>query len=356
MKKTLISLLLCTSALASSNDVGRIIEGNQIIMNDFSYVSSLSLHKKVQIAVIGDYVHPEEFQSITPNYAEIEGNGVDDDGNGYIDDYYGYDAHFRNGSLETPVLTGHENGIVSIMDAIISNYDLMNNISIIPISIYSVDGRFDEMRFKKMADSIDFAVTRGVDIISISQGISKYNKYSFLFIDNDYEKSMNYIKQAIKRAKDKGVLIVGSVSNDNSRDHVDEPSIPGNLENVTSVANVDFDGVIQSGYGRNVDIAYFGTDIFVWAGRCEDYVRRSRGSCNDLLSNSGFELVKGSSLSTPIVAVALAVVKATGAEVKFDDKFNKRISTSCSKKITSRKNVNSKCIFSPAEFTKAYVK
>ncbi len=356
MIKAILSIFLVTSTMASTNDVEKIISSNSLLMNDFKYVRSLNIKKKIKIAVIGDYVHPEEFESIRANLDEVENNGIDDDGNGYIDDFYGYDLNSRNGKLRTPVVGGHENGIVSIMDAIISEYNLIGKVEIIPVNIYSFDGKFDEFRFKKLADSIDYALARGAKIISISQGVSLYNKYSFRFIDNDYEKSLNYVQAAVERARKKGAIIVGSISNDNSRDHVKEPSVPGNLENVLSVANVDAHGVIQSGYGKNVEIAYYGTDIFVWEGRCEEFIKGFKGECTELKKTNGFKSVTGSSLSTPIVALSLGILSATGVEIQMNDDFKNRLHNSCSRSIKANRSVKSKCIFSPSKLTAKYLK
>ncbi|GEM_PF-4688925 len=355
MLKTIFSIFLISSSMASSNDVDRIIKENQLIMNDFSYVRDLDIKERTKIAVIGDYVHPQEFESIKANYGEIEDNGIDDDKNGYVDDFYGFDMQSLNGELRTPVVGGHENGIVSIMDAILTNFDLVDKVDIIPINVYSFDGRFDDFRFKKLADAIDYAIVRGAKIISISQGISLYNKYSFLFVDNDFNKSIGYVKSAIARAKERGVIIVGSISNDNTRDHVIEPSVPGNLEDVLSVANVNSNGVIQSGYGNNTDIAYYGTDIFVWEGRCDEYVKGYKDGCTELSKTNGFTKVTGSSLSTPIVAVSLGILSAAGADIQMNEELISRIKKSCSKSIKTSKNISSRCVFSPEKLTKSYL-
>lgn len=352
----LFSVLLTNFAQASANDVDLIIEKNPKIMKDFEYVSRLNLKRQVKIAVIGDFVHAEEFESIATNAKEIEDNGIDDDGNGYVDDFFGFNSDRGNGRLLTPVMTGHENGIVSIMDAIISNYSLSRFVSIIPINIYSSDGRFDELRLKKLADSIDYAVARGAKIISISQGVSKHNRFSFRFIDGDHNKSLAYIQSAINRAKSSGVVIVGSISNESGRDHVKDPSIPGNLENVISVANVSFNGVIESGYGKNVDLAYYGTNIFVWEGRCEDYQYQPPWTCDRSGNNSGFKSVKGSSLATPIVALSLGILSSTGVDLEMSNVLREEIRTSCSASIAGKRNTISRCIYSPSKFSAKYKK
>lgn len=350
----LLSVLFTNFAQASANDVDLLIENNPRIMKDFEYVSRLDIKRQVKIAVIGDYVHPEEFESIATNAKEVEGNGIDDDGNGYVDDFFGFDSDGGNGRLLTPVMTGHENGIVSIMDAIISNYNLSRFVSIIPINIYSSDGRFDELRLKKLADSIDYAVARGAKIISISQGVSKFNRFSFRFIDGDNNKSLAYIQSAIDRAKRSGVVVVGSISNESGRDHVKDPSIPGNLKNVISVANVNFNGIIESGYGNNVDLAYYGTDVFVWEGRCDDYKYQSPWTCDRDGITSGFKSVTGSSLATPIVALSLGILSSTGVDLEMSNGLREDIRTSCSDSITGKRNTISRCIYSPSKFSAKY--
>ncbi len=352
---SLLSLFIMISTLASSNDAYRIASENDLIIHDFNYINHLVLKERVKIAIIGDFVHPEEFTSIVPNTREIENNGIDDDKNGYIDDYYGYDAHFENGRLNNPVSTGHENGIVSIVDAIISHYGITEQINIIPINVYNPNGRFDELRFKKMADAIDYALAREVKVISISQGISVDNRYSFQYIDDDYDKSMRYFTDALLRAKKQGAVVLGAVSNDSTRNHLLEPEAPANLDNVISVGNVDEKGILKSGYGQNVDIAYYGTDIFVWSGRCEDYVKTDRSSCKHSQMTNGFKTVSGSSFATPIVALSLALVQAAGAEIEMNETLVKRMHSSCAKKIQSKRSVISDCVFSPRQLIESYL-
>lgn len=338
MKTILIYSLLALTPLAYSYDKVAVADNNPILIEDFKFLKNVELREKVLISIIGDYVHPESFQSIQANSLEIPNNRVDDDQNGYVDDYYGMDFVGMNGRRMTPAKSGHENGIVSIMDAILSHYQVDRDINILPVNIVDPNIGFDELYLKKLADAIDYSRIRGASVISMSLGVSLAYRSFFEFIEHDFDKSYKYLQDAIDRARDAGIILLAAASNNNRRDHVSDPQIPANANNILSVANVNYDGVIQSGFGMNIDIAYYGTGIYVWGGEVD-----------------GYETVKGSSLATPVVAVAAAVVKSMRPAVELNRKFLLDARSSCAKRIESADNVLSRCVFSPEKLIQKYL-
>ncbi|EQC46171.1 peptidase, S8/S53 family [Bacteriovorax sp. Seq25_V] len=307
-----------------------IIDGNKKIIDDFSFLSKEKINHQASIAIIGDYVHPEAFDTIKTNDLEIPNNGIDDDHNGYIDDYYGMDFEVGHGRTSAPILSGHENGIVSTIDAIVNHYNIQNKISVIPINITMHRLNFDELYIKKLADAIDYARIRGASVISMSLGVSNAYRSFFKFIDNDYEKSFKYLQDAIDRAVEEDILLLSASSNNSGRDHILDPEVPTNNKGVISVANVDYSGKIQSAYGENITTAYFGTGIYVWGGEKEGDLKQ-----------------KGSSYATPLVALSLTIAKAQNPKLAYGTKLLNKIKRACQAKIKAKKNVASKCIFSP---------
>lgn len=170
-------------------------------------------------------------------------------------------------------------------------------------------------------------------MISISLGVPADSKSFFEFIDKDEKKSRAYFLAALQRAQDAGIIMLGANSNNPERDLVLEPVAPGNSPGVLSVANVNFAGVLQSAYGRNVDLAFYGTEVTVWRGDQE-----------------GYRVVKGASLATPLVALTMAVAKSLDPKLNYQQARTLR--GACEKNIIGKKNISSGCVFSPEKFIK----
>lgn len=312
-----------------------IIQNNPKLVERFKFLRGIKLQNKITIAVIGDYVHTDSYKHlIAVNHKEVADNNLDDDSNGYIDDFYGVDMNSQNGWLDSPVISGHENGIVSLIDSLVLDNHLQSIIKILPINITASEKRFDEQYIRKLADAIDYARSRGAKVITMSLGVSSHSHSFFQFIENDLQKSRKYYDDAINRALAEGILLVGANSNDPQRNLDKEPVLPANSDGVIAVANVNYNGKIQSAYGKNVDLAFYGTDIYVWSGYTE-----------------GYQTVKGASFSTPLVALTLAVAKSLRPQLSYQEAMLFR--SACEQPIYSLHNIASKCIFSPERLIKA---
>ena len=113
---------------------------------------------------------------------------------------------------------------------------------------------------------------------------------------NDAGKVSDALKEAIKYAQSKGMLVVSASGNQ----PVDTPSYPANFEGVLSVAAVDgADNSLAkfSRYGPWVDIAAPGVGVLTLATPC------ANGDC--------WVTPDGTSFATPIVSAAAALVWAT---------------------------------------------
>jgi len=140
---------------------------------------------------------------------------------------------------------------------------------------------------------IDYALARGVKVISASWGGDRYDQALF---------------DAIQRARDKGVLFVAAAGNDgNNNDEPGEQEYPCSydLDNIISVMAVDEKDQVPdwSGYGKkSVHIAAPGVDIL---------------SCRPA---DRYQTMDGTSMATPHVAGAAALVWSDPRYAKLDYK------------------------------------
>lgn len=306
---------------------------NPKLFETFQFVSQLELSRPVTIAVLGTYIHIDEFRDIIDmNENEQERTFRDDDGNGYIDDVYTVSMTTGHGRRERPLFCGHENGIVSLLDALIRHFELVGKIKILPISIEHSELRFDDQFIKKVADAIDYARYREAEVVSMSFGISHNLDSFFQFIDNDLEQSRQYFYSAIQNALKANMILVGASSNNPVRNQFLDPQLPANAPGVISVSNVNYEGVMQSAYGDNTDTAFYGTDMFVWNG--EEF---------------GYAYETGASYATPLVAFTLALDRSLYGRRSFS-LLRRQVRNACDRALWGPRNVASRCIFSPEHF------
>lgn len=262
---------------------------------DWNRLNELDQRKRsIQIAVVGSGIHIKDFKKfISINTNEIPNNGIDDDNNGYEDDYYGFNLVTGSGSNLNDFHNKHETHVSSAIAMLINNKaQKLRPITIIPIKINHDEHFYDANYMKKVADSIDYAIKRGANVINMSLGISKWNTLPFMFIDKSKKKSLAYIQAAINRAYDAGIVIVSSSSNDNSRNQTKEPDIPSDMKHVFSVTSVDFNHVIRKAYGRIIMTAFYGEDILLYSG------------------DGKYDRLTGTSFAGPMVAAGIAMLMA----------------------------------------------
>jgi len=115
--------------------------------------------------------------------------------------------------------------------------------------------------------------------------------------------SSRTLQDAITHAKDKGILFVAAAGNE-SNDNDDSPSYPASysIENVISVAATDQNDALASfsNYGLTVHLAAPGVSIL------------------STTPNNTYQRLSGTSMATPYVAGAAALVKAQG-EISLSD-------------------------------------
>lgn len=238
---------------------------------------------QIFVAIIDDAVdinHPDLKAVCVKNTGEIPNNGLDDDNNGYWDDYDGWGAHylspevrpfqtkqndFTHGTHCAGIAAGHtENntGIASIGFGI----------KILPVSCsdstlpgYIINGY----------EGIEYAIIRGVDIISLSWG--------------GLGKSMTG-QMIINHAYNQGILIIAAAGNNNSS----KKMYPAAYDHVIAVAATDQSDrkAYFSNYGSWVDISAPGVNMY------------------STVSGAGYKILSGTSMATPLVAGLCGLMKS----------------------------------------------
>ncbi len=263
---------------------------------------------QVTVAVLDsgvDIYHPDLRENIWTNGGEIPSDGLDNDQNGYRDDVYGWD--FVDDTPDpTPKFSGEfvQAGIHhgTIMAGIIAAQG-NNGIGIAGVSWRSkimslrvLDNNGDG-EVIAVVNAIDYLIKKKADIVNLS------------FVGSG---ESQFLKNALKRAYDAGIIIVSASGNDqtvhNGFDLAQAPVYPacfdyGKEDFVIGVASVDPLGQKAqfSNYGPCIDIAAPGIDFYV------TQVVRYDQQGFDTFYGSGWS---GTSLSTAVVSGALALAKS----------------------------------------------
>jgi len=220
--------------------------------------------RRVVVAVIDtgiDIEHPDLAENIWQNPGETgrdskgrnkATNGIDDDGNGYIDDVHGWDfANNKNSLVDNH---GHGTHIAGIIGAVGGNgigiSGVCPKVSLMALKYFDPHSKGND-NLKNTVRAIRYAVDMGANIINYSGGGTDPN-------DDEFE--------AVKYAKEHGVLFVAAAGNEHSNSDVAH-YYPAdyNLSNIISVTAINsFTKVLQSSnYGtKTVHIAAPGEGIY----------------------------------------------------------------------------------------------
>lgn len=193
-------------------------------------------NKKITVAVIDTGVDKKHY-ALSGNLSEI-----------------GYD--FVSNTSNITDIHGHGTHIAGIIGALpITNFGISgvaHYVTIVPVRYYS-DKSPPAVNMQNVIKAINYAVDHDVQIINYSGGGPEVSEGEFL---------------AIKRAEEKGILIVTAAGNDRRNIDIAEnayyPAAYG-LKNVISVASTDINNNLaeSSNYGKiRVDIAAPGENIY----------------------------------------------------------------------------------------------
>lgn len=169
---------------------------------------------------------------------------------------YGWD--FVTRSANPSDVHGHGTHIAGIIGAVANHKTgtagVAQNVQIMPIRYYS-ESAPGNVNLANTIKALHYAIDNGARIINYSGGGPEYSEEEF---------------QAMKKAQDKGVLIIAAAGNDHNNTDLEENryypaayALKG-LRNIISVASIDMDGRLlpSSNYGiKSVDLAAPGEGI-----------------------------------------------------------------------------------------------
>lgn len=219
---------------------------------------------------------------IWQNPLEIPGNGVDDDGNGYADDSSGWDVSDGDNDVSPPVERlehyahgTHIAGLVAQVARRAWGDAAPSALRILPVKAMS--DMAERPYLREGFDGIRYALDAGADIIVTAWGVNQIS----------HEQT-----GILRDAADRGVLIVASAGN--APQELEQ--YPAAYRPVLAVAALDPQGrkAEFTGYGQFVDIAAPGTGIV----------------SADVVSDTAYKTLEGTSYTTAIVGAAAALVRA----------------------------------------------
>lgn len=206
---------------------------------------------RIVVAVIDsgiDRSHSELRGNLWVNEGEVAGNGLDDDGNGYVDDLHGWD--FRDGdadSLRGSPIHPHGTFVAGLIAALADSTGIGGvapQVRVMDLRFLDSSNRFYDDDWDEFVAAVNYAADNGADIINLS-------------IFARYRPPREF-HQALKRALDHGVTIVGVAGNAAA-----QVQYPGKYEEVIAVSAIDENESLAyfSNMGPEVELAAPGTNV-----------------------------------------------------------------------------------------------
>ena len=255
--------------------------GEQLLVSPHTLLSDNDT-SSVVIAVIDTGINTEHFaiqSNLWTNTSELEGNNIDDDNNGYIDDIYGFDFINR---AEMSDGNGHGTKVGGVIAA---NVPAGMNISVMPIKTFSDEG------WSTLLDlicGVYYAIENEANIINISGGYKGQQS--------------SILQRALQYGKSKNMFIIAAAGND-SLDLDIENYWPATFaRDVTLLDNVFAVTAVDTNYSK-VDYANYGDTTVIVAAPGQGIYAPSN------IGNENYEYISGTSVSTPLVSLALAIEK-----------------------------------------------
>ncbi len=237
----------------------------------------------VVIAIVdggSDIEHPDITANLWTNPDEIPDNQRDDDGNGYVDDIVGWNFATETGDPSglpnQPGNASHGTHVAGLASAVSNNRIGISGVSWnAQLMILNAAYPLEDQALTYGYEAILYAVDQGAKIINCSWG-------SYIF--SDYEQ---YI---IDLSTEQGAIVVAAAGNEG----LSEPLYPASYRNVLSVAAVDERDRLTffTNSGEYIDITAPGLDLI------------------STVANGSFASKSGTSMATPLVSGAVALVSA----------------------------------------------
>lgn len=238
--------------------------------------------------------HEDLIDNIWVNTGEIVGDSIDNDGNGYIDDIYGWNCGDSNGDVS--YVSNHGVHVAGIVSAVTDNSkgvaSVARNAKIASIKIFNSSGK---STLSYIIEGINYAKKNDINIINCSFGGAGWGSTS-----------VSIVKSAIEAVPDiffviaAGNIATSAPQPDNDQTAEYPSQLTKDLDNVISVANTTSSDELSSTshYGAtSVDIAAPGTVIY------------------STIPTSSYGTMSGTSMATPMVASAVAVMRAVNPNI-----------------------------------------
>ncbi len=258
-----------------------------------------------------DWDHPDLDGNIWRNWGELADNGLDDDGNGFIDDVRGWDFTTNTNDIDDD--NGHGTHVAGVVAAETNNFlgiaGIAWNARIMPLKVLTGSGQGTTAW---LTSAIYYAADNGATVINMSLGT--------------YGESQA-VKDALLYAYDT-LTIVGAAGNDNLKvdtiappNQAYGPMFPGcypfviGVEAATQAGTVaGFSNFDPSGFsetanpdGFNYEIIAPGVNIF------------------STFPGGGYRYLTGTSMASPIVAGAVALIKDFNPGISNEEIFARLI-------------------------------
>jgi subtilisin family serine protease len=295
------------SDIDSSGTTSTTQQVNAVAGIDINAETAFSLYdggkRDVIVAIIDtgiDISHDELKDSIWVNEDEIPGNGIDDDGNGYIDDVNGWS--FYNNSNQIYANRSEDIHGTHGAGTIVASADNNTGIrGIVPsehvkiMVLKTLGGANGSGTTDMIVKAIQYAEANGASICNLSLGTTTNDRALYQAISNS---SMLFVVAAGNN----------SVNTDTT------PCYPASytLDNIISVANLNYDGTLHSSssYGpTSVDLAAPGAYIL------------------STTPENSYAYMTGTSMAAPMVSAAAAMLYSYDESLTLTEVKNILLST-----------------------------
>lgn len=253
----------------------------------------------VTVAIVDSGIratHSDFVGNMWRNPGENPNNGLDDDGDGYVDDSLGWNFT-RGNNNPNPECQDHGTHVAGIVGATGDNNQFVTGVAWrIKLMNLQCEYSVDVCNYlNRTTEATTYAATNGAQVSNHSYG------------GTSYQQSERDTFAAAQAADMLCMIAAGNGGSDFLGDNNDlNPTYPCSyvLDNIISVANMKSDGSrsVSSNYGTSsVDIAAPGTDIL------------------SLVFGNSTGYKSGTSMASPHVAGAAALIRARYPEINFLD-------------------------------------